>query len=154
MPCWWRSNSMMVVTAPTTPKMPPATHASSRTVIPRAPSAARFKAECSSPDFSLSVLRVSLTADPDYRSSSGVTDLRFYREGKGKTPYQLGICREGIVTPFSLRLGRAVTRRLLLDLLATGGRTVAEAAFDVFARRDRCWWWELQGGSDSSDLAS
>jgi AcrR family transcriptional regulator len=52
------------------------------------------------------------------------------------------------------RLGLAVTRGLLLDLLATGDRTGVEAALDVFAERYRGRWWELQAGSDSNDRAS
>jgi AcrR family transcriptional regulator len=52
------------------------------------------------------------------------------------------------------RLGLAVTRGLLLDLLATGDRTGVEAALEVFAERYRGRWWELQAGSDSNDRAS
>jgi AcrR family transcriptional regulator len=52
------------------------------------------------------------------------------------------------------RLGLAVTRGLLLDLLATGDRTGVEEALEVFAERYRGRWWELQAGSDSNDRAS
>jgi AcrR family transcriptional regulator len=60
------------------------------------------------------------------------------------------------------RLGLAVTRGLLLDLLATGDRTGVEAALEVFARRYRGRWWEDQAepdgvggaGSGTSDRAS
>jgi len=53
------------------------------------------------------------------------------------------------------RLGLAVTRGLLLDLLATGDRAGTEAALDVFARRYAGRWWEAQPvGSDTSDRAS
>ena len=42
------------------------------------------------------------------------------------------------------RLGLAVTRGLLLDLLATGDRAGADAALEVFARRYAGRWWEAQ----------
>ncbi len=42
------------------------------------------------------------------------------------------------------RLGLAVVRGLLLDLLATGDRAGAAAALDVFAQRYRGRWWERQ----------
>lgn len=40
------------------------------------------------------------------------------------------------------RLGLAVTRGLLLDLLATGDRAGVDAAMDLFARRYEGNWWE------------
>jgi AcrR family transcriptional regulator len=52
------------------------------------------------------------------------------------------------------RLGLAVTRGLLLDLLATGDRAGVEAALEVFAARYRGRWWELQETSGVSDRAS
>ncbi len=52
------------------------------------------------------------------------------------------------------RLGLAVTRGLLLDLLATGDRAGVEAALDVFAGRYRGRWWEGQEGTGTSDRAS
>jgi AcrR family transcriptional regulator len=52
------------------------------------------------------------------------------------------------------RLGLAVTRGLLLDLLATGDREEVEAALEVFAARYRGRWWELQAGTGSSERAS
>ena len=59
------------------------------------------------------------------------------------------------------RLGLAVTRGLLLDLLATGDRDGVEAALEVFARRYAGRWWEAEGagapaGADtgSTDRAS
>jgi AcrR family transcriptional regulator len=52
------------------------------------------------------------------------------------------------------RLGLAVTRGLLLDLLATGDRTGVEAALDVFADRYRGRWWENQEETRRSDRAS
>jgi AcrR family transcriptional regulator len=52
------------------------------------------------------------------------------------------------------RLGLAVTRGLLLDLLATGDREGVEAALEVFAAHYRGRWWELQSGTRSSERAS
>lgn len=46
------------------------------------------------------------------------------------------------------RLGLAVTRGLLLDLLATGDRAGVDAAVDVFAGRYRGRWWDETGSSD------
>jgi len=45
------------------------------------------------------------------------------------------------------RLGLAVTRGLLLDLLATGDRAGVDAALEVFAARYEGRWWEA-GASD------
>ena len=42
------------------------------------------------------------------------------------------------------RLGLAVTRGLLLDLLATGDRAGTDAALELFARRYAGRWWEAQ----------
>ncbi len=52
------------------------------------------------------------------------------------------------------RLGLAVTRGLLLDLLATGDRAGAEAAVEVFAQRYRGRWSDPQDETDNSDRAS
>jgi AcrR family transcriptional regulator len=52
------------------------------------------------------------------------------------------------------RLGLAVTRGLLLDLLATGDRAGVEAALEVFAARYRGRWWEGQEETGTSDRAS
>jgi AcrR family transcriptional regulator len=52
------------------------------------------------------------------------------------------------------RLGLAVTRGLLLDLLATGDRTGVEEALGVFADRYRGRWWERQDETGMSDRAS
>jgi AcrR family transcriptional regulator len=41
------------------------------------------------------------------------------------------------------RLGLAVVRGLLLDLLATGDRAGVDAALEVFARRYAGRWWEI-----------
>jgi AcrR family transcriptional regulator len=52
------------------------------------------------------------------------------------------------------RLGLAVTRGLLLDLLATGDRAGVERALEAFAANYRGRWWELQAGPGESDRAS
>jgi AcrR family transcriptional regulator len=52
------------------------------------------------------------------------------------------------------RLGLAVTRGLLLDLLATGDRAGVDAALEVFAARYRGRWWDAQDETGSSDRAS
>jgi AcrR family transcriptional regulator len=52
------------------------------------------------------------------------------------------------------RLGLAVTRGLLLDLLATGDRQGVESALEVFASIYRGRWWEVQAGTGTSDRAS
>lgn len=52
------------------------------------------------------------------------------------------------------RLGLAVTRGLLLDLLATGDRGGVEAALEVFAGFYGGTWWEPQEETGTSDRAS
>jgi AcrR family transcriptional regulator len=52
------------------------------------------------------------------------------------------------------RLGLAVIRGLLLDLLATGDRAGVEAALEIFALRYRGRWWEAQDETGTSDRAS
>ena len=52
------------------------------------------------------------------------------------------------------RLGLAVTRGLLLDLLATGDRAGVEGALEAFAANYRGRWWERQAGAGESDRAS
>jgi AcrR family transcriptional regulator len=52
------------------------------------------------------------------------------------------------------RLGLAVTRGLLLDLLATGDRAGVEAALEVFAQRYRGRWWDAQDETGTNDRAS
>jgi AcrR family transcriptional regulator len=52
------------------------------------------------------------------------------------------------------RLGLAVVRGLLLDLLATGDRAGVDASLEVFARRYAGSWWEAEpsrGGRDRPD---
>ena len=55
--------------------------------------------------------------------------------------------------PFGLarahaRLGLAVVRGLLLDLLATGDRAGVDASLEVFARRYAGSWWEAEPAPD------
>jgi hypothetical protein len=50
------------------------------------------------------------------------------------------------------RLGLAVTRGLLLDLLATGERAGVDDALEVFARRYRGRWWEE--GEDQAEVGA
>jgi AcrR family transcriptional regulator len=52
------------------------------------------------------------------------------------------------------RLGLAVTRGLLLDLLATGDRAGVESALEAFASMYRGRWWALQAGTGDNDRAS
>ncbi len=55
------------------------------------------------------------------------------------------------------RLGLAVVRGLLLDLLATGNRAGVDAALEIFARGYAGRWWESQpsgAGTTTSDRAS
>jgi AcrR family transcriptional regulator len=49
------------------------------------------------------------------------------------------------------RLGLAVVRGLLLDLLATGDRAGVDASLEVFARRYASSWWEAEPPPDSPD---
>jgi hypothetical protein len=52
------------------------------------------------------------------------------------------------------RLALAVTRGLLLDLLATGDRAGVEAALEVYAGFYRGTWWVDQKETGTSDRAS
>jgi AcrR family transcriptional regulator len=52
------------------------------------------------------------------------------------------------------RLGLAVTRGLLLDLLATGDRAGVDEAMEVFASRYSGRWWEDEAPAGTSDRAS
>ena len=61
-------------------------------------------------------------------------------EGAGAGAEFAGVPRE--VARAHARLGLAVVRGLLLDLLATGDRAGVDAALDVFARRYAGPWWE------------
>ncbi len=60
----------------------------------------------------------------------------------------------GDVARTHARLGLAVTRGLLLDLLATGDRAGVDEALEIFADRYRGRWWERQEGTGMSDRAS
>ena len=51
------------------------------------------------------------------------------------------------------RLGLAVVRGLLLDLLATGDRAGVDAALEAFAGRSAGRWWE-RGPAGASERAS
>jgi AcrR family transcriptional regulator len=57
----------------------------------------------------------------------------------------LGVPEEAART--HARLGLAVIRGLLLDLLATGDRAAVQAAVEAFADRYRGRWWEAQPGA-------
>ena len=52
------------------------------------------------------------------------------------------------------RLGLAVVRGLLLDLLATGDRAGVDAALEVFARGYAGRWWEAQPAASAADASS
>src|ERR1700722_2569012 len=67
-------------------------------------------------------------------------------------PAPLGIPTD--VARTHARLGLAVVRGLLLDLLAPGDRAGVESALEAFAAHYRGRWWELQAGTGSSDRAS
>jgi AcrR family transcriptional regulator len=60
------------------------------------------------------------------------------------------------ITAVHARLGLAVTRGLLLDLLATGDRAGVDAALEVFARRYAGRWWESDGvvGAESQSVGA
>jgi AcrR family transcriptional regulator len=86
-------------------------------------------------------------------------DLEGWLETNVAVAAELGVPAD--VTRVHARLGLAVTRGLLLDLLATGDREGVEAALEVFARRYAGRWWEDEGseapeGADTvtSDRAS
>jgi AcrR family transcriptional regulator len=51
------------------------------------------------------------------------------------------------------RLGLAVVRGLLLDLLATADRAGVDASLEVFARRYAGSWWEAEPSADPADPA-
>ena len=86
-------------------------------------------------------------------------DLEGWLETNVAVAAALGVPAD--VTRVHARLGLAVTRGLLLDLLATGDRDGVEAALEVFARRYAGRWWEAEGagatagaGTGSTDRAS
>ena len=51
------------------------------------------------------------------------------------------------------RLGLAVTRGLLMDLLATGDRAGVESALEIFARGYAGRWWEAQPAPDAASIS-
>ena len=86
-------------------------------------------------------------------------DLEGWLETNVAVAAALGVPAD--VTRVHARLGLAVTRGLLLDLLATGDREGVDAAVELFARRYAGRWWEDGGpgapeGADTvtSDRAS
>ena len=70
-------------------------------------------------------------------------DLEGWLETNVAVAAALGVPAD--VTRVHARLGLAVTRGLLLDLLATGDREGVDAAVEVFARRYAGRWWEDGG---------
>jgi AcrR family transcriptional regulator len=52
------------------------------------------------------------------------------------------------------RLGLAVVRGLLLDLLATGDRAGVDASLEVFARRYAGSWWEPESSPEGPETPS
>ncbi len=55
--------------------------------------------------------------------------------------------RQGVPEPIArahARLGLAVTRGLLMDLLATGDRAGVDAAMEAFIQNYEGRWWESQ----------
>ncbi len=70
-------------------------------------------------------------------------DLEGWLEANVAVAAALGVPAD--VTRVHARLGLAVTRGLLLDLLATGDRAGVEAALEVFARRYAGRRWEDEG---------
>jgi AcrR family transcriptional regulator len=79
-------------------------------------------------------------------------DIEHWLDANAALSAPLGVPEE--VARTHARLGLAVTRGLLLDLLATGDRAGVEEALGVFADRYRGRWWERQDGTGMSDRAS
>jgi AcrR family transcriptional regulator len=79
-------------------------------------------------------------------------DIEHWLDANVAVTAPLGVPAE--VARTHARLGLAVTRGLLLDLLATGDRDGAESALEAFASTYRGRWWELQAGTGNSDRAS
>jgi AcrR family transcriptional regulator len=77
-------------------------------------------------------------------------DIQHWLEANAAVSEPLGIPPG--VAQVHARLGLAVTRGLLLDLLATGDRAGVDAALEAFAGRYSGRWWET--GSGASDRAS
>ncbi len=79
-------------------------------------------------------------------------DIEHWLDANVTLSTPLGVPEE--VARTHARLGLAVTRGLLLDLLATGDRAGVEAALEVFARRYRGKWWDRQDETGTNDRAS
>jgi AcrR family transcriptional regulator len=79
-------------------------------------------------------------------------DIEHWLDANVTLSTPLGVPEE--VARTHARLGLAVTRGLLLDLLATGDRAGVEAALEVFARRYRGKWWDRQDETRTNDRAS
>jgi AcrR family transcriptional regulator len=77
-------------------------------------------------------------------------DIQHWLEANAAVSEPLGI-PPGVAQAHA-RLGLAVTRGLLLDLLATGDRAGVDAALEAFAGRYSGRWWETESGA--SDRAS
>jgi AcrR family transcriptional regulator len=77
-------------------------------------------------------------------------DIEHWLEANAAVSEPLGI-PPGVARPHA-RLGLAVIRGLLLDLLATGDRAGVDAALEAFAGRYSGRWWEAESGA--SDRAS
>jgi AcrR family transcriptional regulator len=69
-------------------------------------------------------------------------DIETWLEANATIAATTGVPTE--VSRTHARLGLAVTRGLLLDLLATGDRAGVEAALEAFAARYRGRWWEAE----------
>ncbi|HEX4433796.1 MAG TPA: TetR/AcrR family transcriptional regulator [Acidimicrobiales bacterium] len=93
----------------------------------------------------------ALQGDPAIRPLLA-NDVAHWLEANVALSVQWGIPAD--VARTHARLGLAVTRGLLLDLLATGDRAGVEAALEVFAARYRGRWWEGQEETGISDRAS
>lgn len=82
-------------------------------------------------------------------------DIRHWLDLNTALAAELGAPAEILRT--HARLGLAVVRGLLLDLLATGDRAGVDAALEVFAERYAGRWWDERaqaGRSDTSERAS
>ena len=69
-------------------------------------------------------------------------DVESWLDANAVAADSLGIAAD--VARVHARLGLAVTRGLLLDLLATGDRAGVDAALEVFADRYAGRWWDSQ----------
>jgi AcrR family transcriptional regulator len=79
-------------------------------------------------------------------------DIEYWLDANVTLSAPLGVPED--IARTHARLGLAVTRGLLLDLLATDDRAGVEAALEVFARRYRGRWWDPQDETGTSDRAS